>query len=158
MNTEPIVDGSVEAVLGRRPSRKVSSSFNWRRFFDSFAEKIIFAVAFIAIAIIFLIFIYVAREALPLVTGSAGGLLLASPFKLPMSWQPVSGVPKYNVLPLVLGTFKVTLIALLIATPLALAAALYSSEFAPGNSREWIKPAIELLAGIPSVVDRKSTR
>src|SRR5204863_8845602 len=93
-----------------------------------------------------------AREALPLVSRSVEGLSLATPFKSPISWQPVSGIPKYNVLPLVLGTFKVTLIALLIATPLALAAALYTAEFAPGLSREWIKPAIELLAGIPSVV------
>jgi phosphate transport system permease protein len=51
-----------------------------------------------------------------------------------------------------IGTFKVTLIAMIIATPLALAAALYSAEFAPPRLREWIKPAIELLAGIPSVV------
>src|SRR5262249_22034815 len=52
----------------------------------------------------------------------------------------------------ILGTFKVTLIAMLIAAPLALAAALYTAEFAPPALREWIKPAIELLAGIPSVV------
>ncbi len=55
-------------------------------------------------------------------------------------------------IPLLLGTLKVTLIAMLIGTPLALAAALYTSEFAPVRLREWIKPAIELLAGIPSVV------
>ena len=60
--------------------------------------------------------------------------------------------PRYNVIPLLLGTLKVTLIAMLIGTPLALAAALYTSEFAPVRLREWIKPAIELLAGIPSVV------
>jgi len=56
------------------------------------------------------------------------------------------------VFPLILGTLKVTVIAMLFATPLALAAALYTSEFAPRRIREFIKPAIELLAGIPSVV------
>ena len=56
------------------------------------------------------------------------------------------------MIPLILGTLKVTLIAMLIGTPLALAAALYTSEFAPVRLREWIKPTIELLAGIPSVV------
>ena len=67
-------------------------------------------------------------------------------------WQPVGGIPKFNVLPLVVGTFKVTLIAMLLGTPLALAAALYTAEFAPPSLREWIKPAVEVLAGIPSVV------
>src|SRR2546428_8863143 len=125
---------------------------NWRIAIDRVSEILILAVALLAIAIILLIFIYVVREALPLVTGTAGGLTLASPFTAPFSWQPVSNVPKYNVFPLIIGTVKVTVIAMLIATPLALAAALYTAEFAPRLLREWIKPAIELLAGIPSVV------
>jgi phosphate transport system permease protein len=125
---------------------------NWRRAVDRLAQISIFAVAFVAIAIILLIFIYVGREALPLVTGASEGLTLATPFSAPHTWQPVSSTPKYNVLPLIIGTLKVTIIAMLIATPLALAAALYTAEFAPARLREWIKPAIELLAGIPSVV------
>ncbi len=152
MKIDPIADGGASAVSEQRMSARPPATFRWRRFFDMVAERLIFAVAFLAIAIIFLIFIYVAREAMPLVFRSAEGVSLASPFKSPVSWQPVSAVPKYNVLPLLLGTFKVTLIALLIATPLALAAALYTSEFAPGFTRELIKPVIELLAGIPSVV------
>ena len=125
---------------------------NWRRVDDRVSEILIFTVALVAIAIILLIFVYVGREAFPLVTGTAEGLTLASPFTAPYTWQPVSNTPKYNVFPLILGTIKVTIIAMLIATPLALAAALYTSEFAPRGLREWIKPAIELLAGIPSVV------
>jgi phosphate transport system permease protein len=68
------------------------------------------------------------------------------------SWQPISDVPKYSLFPLFIGTLKVTLIAALIAIPLAVAAALYTSEFAPSWARETIKPCIEVLAGIPSVV------
>jgi phosphate transport system permease protein len=123
-----------------------------RRLTDRIAEKVIFGFALLAIAIIFLIFVYVAREAAPLLWRTIDGVSLWSPFQSPVSWQPVSGVPKYNVLPLVLGTFKVTLIAMLFATPLALAAALYTAEFAPPSLKEWIKPAVELLAGIPSIV------
>jgi len=67
-------------------------------------------------------------------------------------WLPVSDRPRYGLLPLIVGTFKLTLIAILIAAPLAILAALYSSTFAPKWARETIKPAIELLAGIPSVV------
>ena len=124
---------------------------NRRNAVDRISEVLIFAVALVAIAIIFLIFIYVGKEALPLVTGSDGVSLL-SPFSAPFTWQPVSNVPKYNVLPLIVGTVKVTIISMLLAVPLALAAALYTAEFAPPRLREWIKPAIELLAGIPSVV------
>ena len=123
-----------------------------RRLIDRIAEKLIFGFALFAIAIIFLIFVYVAREAIPLAWSMIDGVSLWNAFQSPVFWQPVSGVPKFNVFPLILGTFKVTLIAMLFATPLALAAALYTAEFAPPRLREWIKPAVELLAGIPSVV------
>jgi phosphate transport system permease protein len=119
---------------------------------DRAAEAMILTFASIAIAIIFLIFVYVGREALPLVWGNVDGASLASTVTPPTEWQPVSASPRYNVIPLILGTLKVTFIAMLLGTPLALAAALYTSEFAPVRLREWIKPAIELLAGIPSVV------
>lgn len=119
---------------------------------DRAGELFISAAAFVAIAIIFLIFIYVAREAAPLLWRTIDGVSISSPFQAPYTWQPVSGVPKFNILPLIIGTLKVTLIAMLFATPLALAAALYTAEFAPPRLREWIKPGVEVLAGIPSVV------
>ena len=119
---------------------------------DRLGELFISAVAFVVIAIIFLIFIYVAREAAPLAWRTIDGISIWSPLQTPYTWQPVGGVPKFNILPLIVGTLKVTLIAMLLATPLALAAALYTAEFAPPSLREWIKPAVEVLAGIPSVV------
>jgi phosphate transport system permease protein len=61
-------------------------------------------------------------------------------------------VPKYSIIPLFVGTLKVAFIALLIAVPLALGAAIFTSEFASQGLREFIKPVIEVLAGIPSVV------
>lgn len=123
-----------------------------RKTIDRIWEIAISCIAFVAIAIIFLIFVYVAREAAPLAWSAVDGLTLWSPFQPPYTWQPVGGVPKFNIIPLILGTFKVTLIAMLLATPLALAAALYTAEFASPRLREWIKPAVEVLAGIPSVV------
>lgn len=68
------------------------------------------------------------------------------------TWQPVSQVPKYGMIPLFVGTLKVTLIALLFGAPIAILAALFTSMFAPRWAREFVKPAIELLAGFPSVV------
>ena len=72
---------------------------NLRNATDRISEIVISTVALVAIAIIFLIFIYVGREALPLLTGNAEGITLASPFTAPYVWQPVSNVPKYNVFP-----------------------------------------------------------
>ena len=67
-------------------------------------------------------------------------------------WEPVSEEPKYGLLPLILGSFKVSLIAVLLAAPLAILAALYTSTIAPRWAKEVMKPTIEILAGFPSVV------
>lgn len=68
------------------------------------------------------------------------------------NWQPNSVHPRYGIYPILIGTVKATLIALLIAAPLAILAALYTAYFAPKRLREILKPAVELLAGFPSVV------
>lgn len=67
-------------------------------------------------------------------------------------WQPISQIHKYNIVPLFVGSLKATVVALLVAVPLALGAAIYVSQLANPRLKEWLKPSIELLAGIPSVV------
>ncbi len=68
-------------------------------------------------------------------------------------WLPTATpVPLFGVLPLVLGTLLVSIVALLIALPLGLGVAIYLSELASDRQRRLLKPVIELLAGIPSVV------
>ncbi len=67
-------------------------------------------------------------------------------------WQPISQIRKYNIVPLLIGSLKTSLIALLFAVPIAIGAAIYVSQLAPMRIREWIKPMIEMMAGIPSVV------
>lgn len=59
---------------------------------------------------------------------------------------------KFGVLPLVSGTLMVTAIALIVAVPLGLGAAMYLSEYASRRARKVLKPTVELLAGVPSVV------
>ena len=71
---------------------------------------------------------------------------------LTKDWVPVSEKPRYGILALVIGTFKVTIISILFAAPLAILAALYTASFASRRMKEIIKPTIELLAGFPSVV------
>ena len=135
-----------------------------RRLVDWLAQGLIYLSAMVAIALILLIFIFVGKEALPVFYSSQvheevtlKTLFLPQKYgtaeePLPYVWQPVSQTPKYSLKPLLLGTLKVTLVAMFFATPLAIFAALYSTEFAPRWLREIIKPVVELLAGIPSVV------
>ena len=188
------------------------------------AEKLIFLVSLTAILMVFLIFAFVTREALPLLTGEVSSaavqpvIPVADMDKIPAEklrvyleltpsqfatmdhdtkkllmetkvegaqdapdnkdakintiewryllfpyqwsgydkpvyiWQPVSEIKKYNIIPIVIGSIKTTLIALFFAVPLALGAAIYVSQLSSPRLKEYIKPAIELLSGIPSVV------
>ncbi|QHY96862.1 Phosphate transport system permease protein PstC [Streptomyces sp. S4.7] len=68
------------------------------------------------------------------------------------NWSPLFKPPHFGVLPLVGGTLMVTLIALLVAVPLGLGAAVYLSEYADRRVRTVFKPLLEVLAGIPTVV------
>jgi len=106
-----------------------------------------------AVAGLLLIMVFVFREALPVlfdpeIQKEAG---LHAFFATPL-WQPVGDVPKYGLAPLLIGTLKVVVVAMAIATPLGVLAAIFASEFASSRMREALKPVIELLAGIPSVV------
>lgn len=67
-------------------------------------------------------------------------------------WVPVSDNPRFGMIALLVGTLKVTIIAMLIAGPLAILAAIYTSCFASNRRKEIIKPIIEMLAAFPSVV------
>jgi phosphate transport system permease protein len=70
------------------------------------------------------------------------------------AWRPFGSVEtgRFGILPLLNGTLLVTLIAMLVAIPLGLGSALYLSEYAPGRVRKTVKPLLELLAGVPTVV------
>ncbi|MGI0489717.1 phosphate ABC transporter permease subunit PstC [Pantanalinema rosaneae CENA516] len=67
-------------------------------------------------------------------------------------WSPLFDPPGYGISPLVAGTITTTLVALFVAVPMGTIAAIYLSEFASAKLREIVKPILELLAGIPTVV------
>jgi phosphate transport system permease protein len=67
-------------------------------------------------------------------------------------WTPLFNPPSFGVLPIVLGTFIVSGIGMLVAIPLGLGAAIYLSEYARPGVRKTIKPILELLAGVPTIV------
>src|SRR5215210_9377177 len=67
-------------------------------------------------------------------------------------WSPLFKPSSFGVLPLIVGTLSTTLWASMVAIPFGLGAAIYLSEYARTRTRSWLKPALEVLAGIPTVV------
>ncbi|AGB15308.1 phosphate ABC transporter, permease protein PstC [Halovivax ruber XH-70] len=67
-------------------------------------------------------------------------------------WSPMIGEQSYGVLPLISGTLTVTIVSAMIALPIGLAIAIYLSEYATQRVRSVLKPALEILAGIPTVI------
>ena len=67
-------------------------------------------------------------------------------------WTPLFSTPRFGVLPLVSGTLLVSLIAIVVALPMGLLSAVYLSEYANPQVRRVVKPVLELLAGVPTVV------
>jgi phosphate transport system permease protein len=67
-------------------------------------------------------------------------------------WTPLFATPRFGVLPLVAGTVLVSAIAMGVALPMGLLSAIYLSEYAPSGVRRAVKPILEILAGVPTVV------
>ncbi|MDJ0951144.1 MAG: phosphate ABC transporter permease subunit PstC [Alphaproteobacteria bacterium] len=124
-----------------------------RRDADWYLDKAVQVLVFIGgiSAIIFIIgiFVFVTREGFGfLLEGFSFGEFFGSP-----RWKPTSEYnTTYGILALVAGTASVTGLAMIVAIPFSLGAAIYIAEFATGKTREILKVLVELLAAIPSVV------
>ena len=116
-----------------------------------YSEKIIEGSLLIAalssILIILLILLFIVNEGLPIL--ARAGIV---EFVTGSEWKPATVGGTYGIFPMIVGTLAVTLLALLLGLPLGLGCAILLSEVAPQWSRGILKPAIETLAGIPSVV------
>ena len=143
----------------RPPKLQLAAPPFWHRG----AEWLLRILAVSAIAAVALILIFIAKEALPIFyRGSVRSEVTLSKMFWPQAWpgydeavsvwQPVSEIPKFSAWPLIVGTLKVTVVAMAVSVPLGVASALFVSQYAGARSREIVKPVIELLAGIPSVV------
>ncbi len=115
--------------------------------FERAMEGLLFLAAALAVAIVGGILYVVISEA-------AKFFIQVSPieFVTETRWTPLFDDPHYGIAPLLTGTFMSTLVALAVAVPLGLLVAIYLSEFASPRMREGIKPTLELLAGVPTVV------
>jgi len=120
---------------------------NIRKIREAIIEKLILGSGITSIVIVLLIFLFLLKEGL-------STFLSVNPlnFLFGQFWYPISEPPQFGVLPLIIGSFLVTLGAAVISVPLGIASALYIAEIAPSKTKELLKAGIELLAAIPSVV------
>ncbi len=127
------------------------------------AEWLLHALAFSAVVAIVLILVFIAKEAVPILYSKVvrDEVTLAKMWwpqlwpgydEAASVWQPVSDIPKFGLWPLILGTLKVTIVAMAVSVPLGVGAAVFVSQYARPRVAEIVKPVVELLAGIPSVV------
>ncbi|MBF0530258.1 MAG: phosphate ABC transporter permease subunit PstC [Deltaproteobacteria bacterium] len=111
-------------------------------------------LAVTSVVIMALIMIFLFREGLGLFfpTDSTQAPFELKNFVFGRFWYPTYDPPEYGILPLITGSVAVTALASMIAVPLGLGTALYLTTVATPRIREFVKPAVELLASLPSVV------
>jgi len=119
----------------------VAPRLRWTEFV---VEALIRVLGFSTIGFVLLIFLFLLQEGIPVFYEVSPDNLFGT------RWYPTFDL--FGTLPLILGSTLVTLTAILIALPLGVATAVFVREVAPGWAREVLKPMIEVLAGIPSVV------
>lgn len=110
-------------------------------------EVVLLASALVAVAITAAIMVILVTESIALFQEVS-----IVEFLTGTDWAPMFEPPTYGILPLVCGTLMTSLIALTVAIPMGTLSAFYLSEFAADRVRESIKPGLEMLSGIPSVV------
>ena len=111
------------------------------------AEIVLFLIAFSSLFFLIGIVVVLFAEGLPVFAHVS-----LSQFLLGRRWYPTSSPPQFGALPLILGSLLVTAGGLLFAVPLGLFAGIFLAELCPPRGREILKPIVELLADIPSVV------
>jgi len=114
---------------------------------EKFIESWIFLAGILTIVVLLGIIALLLKEGLP--------IFLDTPpwdFFFGTRWYPVSEPPTFGIMPFFVATLWVTLVATAISVPVGVVCAAYLAEVAPAKVRETVKPVIEILAGIPSVV------
>ncbi|MEM9059664.1 MAG: phosphate ABC transporter permease subunit PstC [Pseudomonadota bacterium] len=149
------VGAALAAML--RSLRRVSTGFRARNKAETIFRTILWSTAAVAVVTTVMIFLALIGETLNFFTGVLDWRI--DKFLFGLTWSPLSGVhtgemsaDKVGAVPLFLGTLMITVIAMLVAIPIGLFAAIYLSEFATPRIRSWAKPMLEILAGIPTVV------
>lgn len=119
---------------------------NKRRISDQMMPKFFFIMAFVSVFTTFGIILTLVAD--------ASKFFRAVPFREIFSTKlaPLAAEPAFGILPLISGTIITSMIAMLVAVPVGLTAAIYLSQFASERTRRTLKPLMEVLAGIPTIV------
>jgi phosphate transport system permease protein len=115
--------------------------------FEPLIEWVLFLCAFVSVATTAGIIVVLTVETLAFLRD-----VPLTAFLFGTEWTPLFAVPRFGVLPLVAGTVLVSGIAMIVALPMGLLSAVYLSEYARPGLRRIIKPVLEVLAGVPTVV------
>lgn len=137
---------------GMKPNDAIHSSSvkekkHYTIIIDSIVEKLFYIIGFTSLLVLLTIMVFLVKEGLPLFRE-----ISLSEFISGREWYPTSSNPRYGIMPLIISSLAITLIASAIAVPLSLSVAIYLSELAGSRTREILKPMIEIIASIPSVV------
>ena len=116
-----------------------------KRLLDRLPGFIFLLIALSALSALALIIVFIFYEGIPIIAKVGLGQ-----FTLGMSWAPGKG--EFGILPMIIGTVSVTLGAAVLGVPVAILTSIFLTEFAPAAVSRIVRPAIQLLAGIPSVV------
>jgi len=114
---------------------------------DRFMQNFFFFVALVSVLILRMITLFLCMEGLPVFTKvGIRGFLFGD------YWYPTADPPDFGIFPLIIGSVAVTFFSALLSIPLGVMTAIYLAEIASHRFREVIKPVVELLASLPSVV------
>ena len=118
-----------------------------RKLFERGAEGLLFACAFLSILTVVFITIFLFQRGLPLFKKVS-----VLEFLFSTNWEPTAAIPHYGILSFILGSIYVTTLSLVFAVPIGLAVGIYLAELAEKRASRTIRSAVEILAGIPSVI------
>ena len=116
-----------------------------KKFKEKLAGRVFFALALSSISALALITVFIIVQGAPII-GEVGII----DFIFGMTWAPGDG--QFGIFPMIIGSVSVTLGAAILGVPIGICCSIFLSEFAPAPLRNIFRPAIQLLAGIPSVV------
>ena len=145
-----MIDSKTEEAPASNFAVRAARRAGWAVGGERLIEGTVYLCGFSAIIFVLGIFAFVFKEALPILTNENFSL---SQFLFSSEWYPTSETNKrYGVFAMIMGTASVTILAMAIAVPFGIGAAIYLSEFCGQKTRETLKIVIEFLAAVPSVV------
>ncbi len=154
----PSLEGTSSTARAReaegRAARRRQRALDW------LAEKYFAVSGSLAIVFIALIFVFLAREGIQALgevhpmrfIGAITKNVITEKPEFTMTWQPVSETPKYSLVPLIAGSALIAIPATIFSGLVGLACGIFLAEIASRRVREIVKPGLELLAGIPTVI------